>query len=108
VTDDELILEYIELSPHRGGLDEVRIKGRGVRVWALVGHAGGPDVGGDIDIIAAHYDLPRDAVLAARAYYRRHRAVLNNRFLANTPEMFDAATLVGNAVEAADYWPIRN
>jgi uncharacterized protein (DUF433 family) len=53
----------------------------GVPIWALVGDRHAAD--GDLGEIAAAYDLPLDAVLAAFAYYARHRAAINARIVAN-------------------------
>ena len=71
MNDDELIAHYIELNPHHPGLDEARLKNRGVAVWALIGYLhGGAE--GSIARVAVDYDLPREAVEAAIAYYRRY------------------------------------
>jgi len=80
--DDDLIARYIEPNPHRPGLDEARLVGWGVAVWALVGYL--TAVGGDIAQVAEDYDLPREAVEAALAYYRRHKDLIDARIAANT------------------------
>lgn len=80
-SDHELVARWIEQNPDRPGLGEARVVGYGVPVWALVGYR--LMVDGDADRIADDYDLPREAVVAALAYYRRHRAVIDARIAAN-------------------------
>ncbi len=80
----DLICRYIELNPHRPGLDEARLKDFGVAVWALVGHL--PAVDGNIAQVAHNYGVPLEAVEAAMAYYDRHRAIIDARITANRPE----------------------
>lgn len=79
--EQELIARWIEQDPYRPGLGEARVIGYGVPVWALVGYR--LMVEGDADRVAQDYDLPREAVVAALAYYRRHRAVIDARIAAN-------------------------
>jgi uncharacterized protein (DUF433 family) len=79
--DNALIAAHIEQHPRRPGLDEARLIGFCVPVWALVGYSFA--VNGDIERIAADYDVPVDAVAAALAYYRRHRALIDARLAAN-------------------------
>ncbi len=69
-----LIREYIDESP---GVLEARIRGYGVAVWALVGYLEGANV--DIDDVAAGFEIPRDAVRAAHAYYECHRSAIDGR-----------------------------
>jgi uncharacterized protein (DUF433 family) len=59
--------------------------GRGVHVWALAGYFRGADGPTDayVDGAARGYDLPREAVLAALAFYRRNQAVVDDRMDAN-------------------------
>lgn len=79
--EDELIAKYIELNPQRPGLAEARLVDYGVAVWALIGYL--QAASGDIDRVAADYDVPREAVEAAIAYYQRHHAVIDARINAN-------------------------
>lgn len=79
--DDQLIATYVEQHPNRPWVEEARVVGFAVPVWALVGHYFG--VGGQVDQVAQDYDLPKEAVLAALAYYRRHRACIDARLEAN-------------------------
>ncbi len=50
-------------------------------MWALIGYLGMVD--GNADQVALDYVLPREAVEAALAYYRRHQAVIEARIAAN-------------------------
>ena len=50
-------------------------------VWALVGYL--PAADGDLGTIAEAYQLPLDAVLAAFAFYARHRSDIDARIAAN-------------------------
>ena len=79
--DERLIARYIEPNPHRPGLDEAWLKDYGVSVWALVGYL--EAASGDVARVAADYELPREAVDAALAYYRRHKPVIDARLAAN-------------------------
>jgi len=77
-TDDDLIDRHIELNPLRPGLDRAHLRDAGIEVWALVAYY--LDAGGqDVDCVAKAYAVPRDAVEAALAYYRRHRDVIDAR-----------------------------
>jgi uncharacterized protein (DUF433 family) len=49
----------------------------GVHVWALIGYLRAN--GEDVDRAARAYDLPREAVKAALAYYKRRQAVIDAR-----------------------------
>ena len=79
--DDELIAAYVEPESHLGGVEEARLLKYGVPVWALIAHwrVGG----GDADAVARDYDLPRQAVEAALAYYGRHGPAIDARIAAN-------------------------
>lgn len=77
----QLIERHIELNPHKPGLAEARLKASGVAVWALVGYL--PAVGGDLDRVAADYELAREAVESALAYYQQHQALIDARLAAN-------------------------
>jgi uncharacterized protein (DUF433 family) len=78
------IERYLEPSPHRDGLDEVRLKDYGVAVWALVGYLQTP--GSSIERVAADYDVPVAAVQAAYDYYQRHQELIDARIAANTTD----------------------
>jgi uncharacterized protein (DUF433 family) len=79
---DALIAEHVIVDPLHGGPEDARLRDSGVPVWALIGHRHAAD--GDLGEIAEAYDLPLDAVLAAFAYYARHRAAINARIEANS------------------------
>ena len=81
VADDRLIDAFVVSNPSLPGVEEARIVGYGVPVWALVAHS--TAIGGNADEVASHYALPREAVDAALAYYRRHKAALDARIAAN-------------------------
>lgn len=80
-TADALIAQYIEENPYRSGPANARLVHYAVPVWALVGYL--DDVHRDVNRVAADYDLPVDAVLAALAYYEKHRAAIDARIAAN-------------------------
>jgi uncharacterized protein (DUF433 family) len=84
VDADALITKYIEENPRFPGPARAWLRESGVPVWALVGHlqqALGGDAGHPTDEqvarVAHDYDLPREAVEAALAYYRRHPRPIN-------------------------------
>jgi uncharacterized protein (DUF433 family) len=79
--ENRLIETFVERDPYAPEVEEARIVGYGVPVWALVGHA--QATGGDSEEVARDYDLPREAVEAAMAYYRRHKAAIDTRIAAN-------------------------
>ena len=81
LTDDELIARYIAPHPTKPGADQAIVAGHGVSVWALVGYLRGTDA--SIRQVAADYDLPIEAVEAAMAYYRRHKALIDSRLAIN-------------------------
>jgi len=81
VVEDQLIETFVRLNPSLPGTEEARIVGYGVPVWALVGHS--QATGDNADQVARDYGLPRQAVDAALAYYRRHKAPLDARIAAN-------------------------
>lgn len=81
--DDELIARYIEENPWHPGPADVRLAESGVPVWALAGqHLA---AAGDAAQLAADFAVPCEAVEAALAYYRRHRAVIDARLALNRP-----------------------
>ena len=76
---------YQDLSDHW-----TRILQRLYPVWALIGrleaHGGTAEAA---ERVAADYELPVDAVQAAIAFYRRHRAEVDARIAANSAEPDD-------------------
>jgi uncharacterized protein (DUF433 family) len=73
---DYLVRKYIE--PAASPAD-AWISGYGVDVWALIAYL--RVVQGDIDQVAKAYDLPREAVEAALAYYRQHEKMIDARLM---------------------------
>lgn len=59
----------------------MRVREGGVPIWALIGYL--EAVEGDLDRAARDYEISRDAVEAAVAYYRRNRDVIDARIEAN-------------------------
>jgi uncharacterized protein (DUF433 family) len=78
---DELIERYIEPDPSKGSKAEARLRDSKVAVWALAGYL--QDGESDLARAATDYHLPREAVEAAREYYRRHKGVIDDRVAAN-------------------------
>ena len=80
--EDELVERFIELDPWRPGKANALLKPYGVPVWALAGYfqQGEPR----ISQAARDYDLPDEVVRAALAFYRRHRAIIDDRIMANS------------------------
>lgn len=81
IDEQSLIDRWIERAPHRPGASEARLARYGISVWALVGAL--PIAGGDIAELAEAYEVPREAVEAALAYYRHHRAAIDARLALN-------------------------
>jgi uncharacterized protein (DUF433 family) len=81
---EALIQRYIDPNWDRypGGRADARLRDSGVPVWALVGHL--RVIGNDADQLAADYELSREAVDAALAYYRRHHELIDARLLLNS------------------------
>ena len=80
MSDDELIARWIEPHPRKGGKDEAVLKDSFISVWAIAGYL---RLGESYEEIAAGYEIPREAVEAAAAYYRRYRCLIDNRIEAN-------------------------
>jgi uncharacterized protein (DUF433 family) len=76
---DALIARYIRQDPVRRGRDRARTGTDNgmVSVWIVVSYLKAADVAE----VARAYDVPEDAILAAIAYYRRHRDLIDARLL---------------------------
>jgi len=74
----DLIAEYIEPDPHHPGLYNAWLNPYGVSVWIIVSRFQAVN-GGDLDLAAEDYDIPREAVEAALAYYEEHKAAIDAR-----------------------------
>ena len=79
--DEALIDRWIEPNPHKRRVDEAWLKDSAVPVWAIIGYL--EAASGDIEQVAVDYDVPREAVDAALAYYRRHGILIDARIAAN-------------------------
>jgi uncharacterized protein (DUF433 family) len=84
MTEQELIEHYIDLDTDRypGGQADARLREYGVPVWALIAQLRALD--GNLEQLASDYDLPREAVQAALAYYRCHKEYIDARVLLNS------------------------
>lgn len=81
VTDLDVIASYVEEDPRRPGPVRARLRTSGVEVWVLVAQL--PAAAGDVAQLAAAYDLPREAVEAALAYYRSHKELIDAQIALN-------------------------
>ena len=81
--EQDLIEKYIDLDTDRypGGRADARLREYGVPVWALIGQL--QAIGNDPDQLATDYELPREAVEAALAYYRRNKQYIDARIALN-------------------------
>jgi uncharacterized protein (DUF433 family) len=82
--EDRLIQEYIDPNWDQdpAGRADARLREYGVSVWALIGHLRA--IGGDVQQLAEDYELPREAVDAALAYYRQNKDYIDARLLLNS------------------------
>jgi uncharacterized protein (DUF433 family) len=78
---NELIATYIDTDPYRPGVADAILIDSGVHVWAIMGAI--LLTGATPDEVARDYDIPREAVDAAIAYYRQYRPVIIARIAAN-------------------------
>lgn len=83
--DEQALVErYIDLDTDQypGGRADVRLREYGVPIWALIGQLRALD--GDVEQLARDYELPREAVDAALAYYRCNKEYIDARLLLNS------------------------
>lgn len=73
-----LIDQYIDES---WGVADARLKPWGTHVWAVIGYL--KAAGGDVEWVAGGFDVPTEAIQAARAYYKRHKALIDARLAMN-------------------------
>lgn len=78
---DDLIATYIEANPYRPGISDATLTDYGVPVWAIIGAIMLRDA--TPDEVAQGYEVPREAVDAALAYYQRYRPIIDERIAAN-------------------------
>ncbi len=60
---------------------EARLKESNIPVWAIIQHLAA--LHGDVPAVAKDYEVTEAEVEAARAYYERHREVIDDRLAAN-------------------------
>jgi hypothetical protein len=77
-----LIKRYIEENPHKPGPADARLKDAGTTVWALISYLDRA-LGGDVEQAATDYQVPVEAVQAARAYCKGHRKLIDARIAPN-------------------------
>jgi uncharacterized protein (DUF433 family) len=77
----DLVERYVEANPHKPGAAEARLREYGVSVWALVEYWYGVDF--DKATVARDFDIPAEAVDAALAYYKAHKALIDARLTLN-------------------------
>lgn len=75
---EALIARYVQQDRNRPENDRARVVvgDVGVPVWALIGHLRGVDGPAQV---ATDYALSLEAVVAALAYYDRHRLLIDHR-----------------------------
>ena len=78
--DDALLIQYIAQDPPPAHVGDARLVGSDLPVWLLVREL--KAAWGNVLQVAADYDLPRDAVVAARTYYLRNAAFIDARIAA--------------------------
>jgi len=76
-----LIEQYVEPNPYKAGASEACLRETGVSIWALIEYWYG--VNFDTARVARDYKLSPEAVEAALAYYRAHKAAIDARLTAN-------------------------
>jgi uncharacterized protein (DUF433 family) len=83
VDEQELIERHVDLDfdRYRGGRVDARLLKSGVPIWAIVAYLEVYD--GDIDQVADGFDLSREEMDAALAYYRRNKKYIDARILLN-------------------------
>ena len=79
---DALISEYIEPNPQHPDPSNVRLRGYGFSVWALIGYL--PLFNGDTAALADEFGIPVEAVEAAVAYYQQHQSEIDARLARNS------------------------
>lgn len=78
---DTLIARHVAPHPANVGLDEYWLPRAGVSVWAVIGALEAND--GNAEAVARLYRLTPEELDAARAFYARHHAMIDNRLAQN-------------------------
>ena len=78
---EQLCARWIEPSPPPADGAEAKVLPRGVAVWVVVAQLELEQ--GNVAEVQAAYELPREAVEAAVAYYQQHRVEIDARIAAN-------------------------
>jgi hypothetical protein len=89
--DDEVLAAMVVQDPIRPGLERGRLADYEIPVWAIIGHLQAQaraDIGERVDQsaiaqTALDYHVPERAVMAAIAYYRRHRILIDGLLARN-------------------------
>jgi uncharacterized protein (DUF433 family) len=76
----ELITRHVQPNPHKPGPADAILRDSGVSVWILVEAYRASEK--DADCVAQTWNLPREAVAAALAYYAQHAAAIDARIAA--------------------------
>ena len=74
IGDEELIAQYIAQPANGVGVERARVVPGGVSIWNLINRLQHGDAEADL---AREYDVPLDAIHAARAYYARHQVEID-------------------------------
>ena len=72
--DEELIAQYIVLPASGAGVERARLVPGGASIWSLITRLQHGDAEA---VLAREYDVPLDAIHAARAYYARHQVEID-------------------------------
>jgi uncharacterized protein (DUF433 family) len=78
---DATYARYIEENPFKPGVANARLVESGMAIWAFAGAL--EAARNDPECIARDYELSREQVDAAIAYYQRHKEVIDDRRVAN-------------------------
>ncbi len=100
--DEARLLAMVEMDPVRPGLERGKLIDYGIPVWGIIAHLQaltGADIEDDIDAVAIaqaaeDYRIPEEAVMAAIAYYHKHRALIDGLHARNA----DAADRIAKPV----------
>lgn len=81
-TDQQALIDrWIEFHPRKPGEAEARLREYAIPIWAIVGDL--PLSHGDVQELALAFEVPNDAIDAALAYYKEHRAAIDARIAEN-------------------------